>query len=160
MLLFYYTPAAIHRGVFAVGIALIKVMIVDGDVDNSLVSANAISDYSYVNDNSYRDYIQLARCATGLGPNGYDPNSALGGLYFKGNRIPNVKCDDSSSPIVLQQTPRLYVVVGVINIRRCRPFSTAVEGIYTCIMMNSSMMTESIRFGVYFTGRSKSFYII
>ena len=56
-------------------------MVSNGAVDRSIVSANAISDYSYVNGRS--DYnVQLTRCVTGLGPNGSDPNSAVGGVYF------------------------------------------------------------------------------
>ena len=140
-----------YRGVFTVGIALIGVM----GSNNAIVSANAVPDYSYVNDRSDNNG-QLARCATGLGPSGTEPNSALGEVYFNGNRIPDVGCSDSSSLIVRLQSAGLNNVVGVINLFQCRTFSTAVEGIYTCIMMNSSMMSESIRFGVYFTGRSKS----
>ena len=144
-----------YRGVFTIGIALIRVMISDGAVDNAIVSANTISDYSYVN-NRGDNQGQLTRCATGLGPSSTDDNRALGGVYFDGNRIPNVRCDGSSSPIVRLQSPSVSNVVGVIQAVQCREFSTAAEGIYTCIMMNSSMMSESIRFGVYFTGRSKS----
>ena len=139
-----------YRGVFTVGIALTEVM----SSNNDVVSANAITDYSYVNNRSDTPH-QLTRCATGLGPSGTDDNTAIGGVYFNGNRIPDVGCDDSSSPIVRMQSGYLNSWVGVINIVQCRTFSTAVEGIYTCIMMNSSMMSESIRFGVYFTGRSK-----
>ena len=139
------------RGVFTVGIALIGVMGSNYDV----VSANAITDYSYVNDRSDNNG-QLARCATGMGPSVTEPNSAIGGVYFNENRIPDVGCSHSSSPIVRLQSPSLNNAVGVINIVQCREFSTAAEGIYTCVMMNSSMMNESIRFGVYFTGRSKS----
>ena len=145
-----------YRGVFTVGIALIEVMVRDDDVDNDIVSANAISGYSYVNDRSDGNDVQLTRCVTGLGPSGTDPNSVLGEVYFNENTIAN-GCGDSSSPIVRLQSPGLNDVVGVININQCTTFSTAAEGIYTCIMMNSSMMSESIRFGVYFTGRSKSF---
>ena len=144
-----------YRGVFTVGIALIKVMVIDNAVDNAIVSANAIPDYSYVNDR--RDNRgQLTRCVTGLGPSVTDTNSALGGVYFNGNRISDVGCSDSSSLIVRLQPVPLFITVGVINTVQCRTFSTAAEGIYTCIMMNSSMMNQSIRFGVYFTGRSKS----
>ena len=149
-----YIPVVTYRGVFTVGIALIKVMITDGAVDNAIVSANAIPGYSYVNDRNDNNNVQLTRCVTGLGPSSTNPNSALGGVYFNGNRIPDVGCSHSSSPIVRLQSPGLNNAVGVINIVQCREFSTAVEGIYTCIMMNSSMMIESIRFGVYFTGRS------
>ena len=140
-----------YRGVFTVGIALIGVM----GSNNDVVSANAINDYSYVNDRSDNN-VQLTGCVTGLGPKGTDDNSALGEVLLNGNRIPDVGCNDSSSPIVQLQSAGLNDVVGVINIVQCRAFSTAVEGIYTCIMMNSSMMSESIRFGIYFTGRSKS----
>ena len=147
------------RGVFTVGIALIEVMVIDGAVDNAIVSANAISNYSYVNDRSDNN-VQLTRCVTGLGPSGTDDNSALGEVYFNGNRIPDVGCGDSSSPIVRLQSLGLNIAVGVINIVQCRVISTAVEGIYTCIMMNSSMMSESIKFGLYITGRSKSLIYI
>ena len=140
-----------YRGVFIVGIALIGVM----GSNNAIISANTISDYSYVNDRSDND-AQLTRCVTGIGPNGTDDNTAIGGVYFNGNRIPDVGCSDSSSSIVRLQSPSLNNAVGVINTVQCRTFSTAAEGIYTCIMMNSSMKNESIRFGVYFTVRSKS----
>ena len=145
-----------YRGVFTVGIALIEVMVSNGVVNNSVVSANVITDYSYVNDRSDNKG-QLTRCVTGLGPNGTDDNSALGGVYFNGNRIPYVPCSGSSTIVQLQPGPLNNAVgVGVINAVQCRAFSAAAEGIYTCIMMNSSMISESIRFGVYFTGRSKS----
>ena len=91
---------------------------------------------------------------TGLGPSGTDDNAVLGGLYFKGNRISLVSsCNESSSAIV--QPIAANDTAGVINIVQCREFSTAAEGVYTCIIMNSSMMNQSIRFGVYFTGRSE-----
>ena len=144
-----------YRGVFTVGIALIGIMVSDGAVDKAIVSTNTITDYSYVNDRSDNNG-QLTRCVTGLGPNGTDDNTAIGGVYFNGNRIPDVGCGDSSSPIIRLKPVPLNNVVGVINTVQCRAFSTAAEGIYTCIMMNSSMMIESIRFGVYFTGRSES----
>ena len=144
-----------YRGVFTVGIALIGVMVSDDVVDNTIVSANALTDYSYIiarSDNSG----QITRCANGLGPSGSDSNRAVGGVYFNGSRIPNVGCSHGLSPIVRLQSAGLKHAVGVINIVQCRKFSTVVEGIYTCIMLNSSMMSESIRFGVYFADRSKS----
>ena len=154
MLLLYIIPVAmiyVQRYVFTVGIALIRVM----GSNNSVVSANAVPDYSYVNDRSDNN-VQLTRCVTGLGPSGTADNSALGGVYFNGDRIPDVECGDSPSPIVRLQIAQINNWVGVMQTVQCREFSTAVEGIYTCIMMNSSMMSESIRFGVYFTGRSES----
>ena len=149
------------RGIFTVGVALIGVMHDDDGnlISNAIVSGNAIGDYSYVNarDGPIGGSLQLARCVTGLGPSDTDDNSALGGLYFNGTAVPNVPCDDSSSPIIRQQPANLNNL-GVINMIQCRnkAFSTSVEGIYTCVMMNSLMMNESIIFGVYFSGRSES----
>ena len=155
MLLLYYTPVVMYRGVFTVGIVLIGVT-----SSSAITSANALTDYSYVNArDSVTSGTQIARCVTGLGPSAPDDNSAVGEVYFNGNRIPNVACSDSSSPIIIRQPAGLNNL-GVININQCATLSTAVEGIYTCIMMNSSMMNESIRFGVYFTGRSELLYTV
>ena len=67
--------------------------------------------------------------------------------------IPNrVRC---SSENKIQPEPGSRTA-GVINIRQCgKNFSTSDEGIYTCRMMNSLMMEQSIRFGIYFTKRSE-----
>ena len=140
--------------VLALGIALIGVM--PGDGGRDIVSANALFDYSYINarDDNVTG-VQIARCVTGLGPSVTDDNSVLGGMYFNGNTIPFAFCTESSSAMVY---PRPAVnVIGVINIMQCRTFTVALEGVYTCEMMNSSMMNQSIRFGAYFTGRSKLF---
>ena len=153
-----------YRGVFTVGIALIGVMY-DSDgtrISNAIVSANALNDYSYVNARNGLISIsmQLARCVTGLGPSDTDDNSALGGVYFNGSGVADVSCSDSSSPIIRQQAAGLNNL-GVINMVQCmdEEFSTSAEGIYTCTMMNSVMMNESIRFGIYFSGRSESQYL-
>ena len=95
---------------------------------------------------------------TGLGPNDTDDNSALGGVYFNGNRLPFEACGGSSR--LVHPRAAALVNLGVINIVQCStPFTTALEGIYTCTMLNSSMMEQSIRFGIYFTVRSESLYI-
>ena len=144
-----------YRGVFAVGIALIGVMPgVDG---NAIVSANAIDDYSYVNarDSDVTQGVQIARCVTGLGPSASEDNSALGGVYFNGSRLAFETCDGSSRLV----HPRAGGIrnLGLINIIQCStPFTTALEGIYTCTMINSSMIEQSISFAVYFIGRSES----
>ena len=155
-----------YRGVFTVGVAAIEVMYdSDGTISsNAIVSANALDAYSYINttDGTISMSRQIARCVTGLGPSNTDDNSALGGVYFNGSGVTGVSCGDSSSPIIRQQAAGLNNL-GVINVVQCmnREFSTSVEGIYTCTMINSSMMNESIRFGVYLMERSESldFYI-
>ena len=162
MLLLYYTVYTscygnytIYWGVFTVGIALIGV--IPGG-SNAIVSANAIGDYSYVIARvSIGHGVQIARCVTGLGPSDSDDNSAVGGLDFNGNRLPNGRCSDSFSAIVQPQPAGNLNNLGVINIQQCRAFTTTVEGIYTCTMINSSMIEQSVRFGVYFSGRSESF---
>ena len=145
--------------IHCIGIALIGVMYNDdGDrISNAIVPDNVIGDYSYVNGRDNMMSQQLARCVTGLGPSDTDNNSILGGFYFNGTAVPNVPCGDSSSPIIRQQPAGLNNL-GVINMVQCgtEDFSTSVEGIYTCVMMNSSMMNESISFGAYFSGRSES----
>ena len=98
---------------------------------------------------------------TGLGPSGND-NDTLGGLYFNGTKIPHGKQRAKSQYIISKLGTQ---TAGVFNIKRCKAFSTNVEGsinaegVYTCIMKNSSMVYESIRFGVYFSGRSELFDI-
>ena len=161
MLMLHYTSVVIvliyvYRDVFTVGIALIRVTDTSG---NAIVSANAIDDYSYVNGRSIFWY-QIARCVTGLGPSDGEDNSAIGGVYFGGSSVSSVGCADGSSAAV-QARPAIYLNknLGVINIVQCRAFTTTVEGIYTCIMINSSMMEQSIRFGVYSTGRSEPLFI-
>jgi len=47
-------------------------------------------------------------------------------------------------------------VVGGISLHLCETFTTATEGAYSCIMMNSSMMEQTMRAGVHFSGRSES----
>ena len=158
MLLLYHALVVvviICRAVFFAGIAVTRAM----PDNNDIVSANAIADYSYVNARrgTFTGGTQVARCVTGLGPNDTDDNSALGGVYVDENRLPFETCGGTSR--LVHPRAALLSNLGIINIIQCSlPFTTALEGIYTCTMMNSSMMEQSVRFGVYFTGRSE--YII
>ena len=152
-----------NRGVFTVGVAVTQVMYnADGTRDsNALNSANALTDYSYIYArNSPGDNgAQIARCVTGLGPNGTSShaNDILGGLYFNGNKIPALapptSCSDNSEMIQARLGGSL---AGVFNFQQCGSLTTAAEGVYTCALMNSAMMNESVRFGIYFNGRSES----
>ena len=146
-----------HRSVLTAGVAVTGVMYnTDGTLSsNALIFANALSDYSYIyaRDGDPNGH-WLARCLTGLGPSGND-NGVLGGLYFNGSMIPNSGERGPCSSDVIQVRPG-GSIAGVTNMHQCEVFSTTVEGIYTCTMMNSSMMYQSVRLGVYFTGRSES----
>ena len=144
-----------YRGVFTVGVAVTSSL-----QNNNLISANVLTDYSYINARSGDpNGGQVARCVTGLGPTGTggNANDILGGLYFNGNKIPALaqpaSCPDNSEVIQARLGGSL---AGVFNFHQCDPFTTAAEGVYTCALMNSAMMNQSVRFGIYFIGRSES----
>ena len=142
-----------YRGVFTVGVALTRNSLNDAD--------DFLTDYSFIYaSDSPGNGVVLARCVTGLGPNGTnnDANSELGGWYFNGYMIPNsgAFADCSMQGVGAIQARPGSGTAGVINLRQCDPFTIALEGIYTCTMMNSSMMNQSVRVGTYFTGRSES----
>ena len=150
-----------YRGVFTVGVAITRPV-----SNDNLNSANAIADYSFISPSG--NGVRLARCLTGLGPNSTSPggtsegaNGLLGGLYFNGNMIHNSAESASCSSDVIQVRPG-GSIAGLTNIRQCGAFSIAAEGVYTCTMINSSMMDQSVRFGIYFSERSElldSYYI-
>ena len=142
-----------YRGVLIVGVAVTRNSLTDAD--------DFLTDYSYIYaSDSPGSGVVLARCATGLGPTStsINANSELGGWYFNGNMIPNSDVHDEcnrQSVGAIQARPGA-ATAGVINLRQCDPFTIALEGIYTCTMMNSSMMNQSVRLGVYFSVRSES----
>ena len=45
---------------------------------------------------------------------------------------------------------------GIINLYPCGPLLPDEEGVYSCVMMNSSMMVQTTRVGLYLSGRSES----
>ena len=159
LLLLYYTPAVMiimYRSIFTVGIAVTRVI----GSNNAIVSANAIGDYSYIDARDFTNGEQIARCVTGLGPDNTEDNSDIGEVYFDGSIIPFATCGKGATAIVQPRgATSLDTNVGVINIGQCRAFTTAVEGIYTCTMINSSMVERSVRFDIYFTRRSESLII-
>ena len=144
--------AIIHQLLWLIAFFTIGIAVTHG---STISSANIVDGYSYI---SARDGdssgVTLACCLTGLGPSGNN-NGVLGGVYYSGNRIPNSGEQGPCASDVIQVRPGSNNA-GVIKIHQCGAFSTAVEGIYTCAMMNSSLMYQSVRFGVYFSGRSES----
>ena len=141
----------IYRGVFTVGIAVTRAI----GSNNAIVSANAIGDYLYVNARDSTNGEQIARCATGLGPSDGNDNNDIGSFYFNGTSIPFASCFENTRTVQPRGATNLNTNVGVVNIGQCRALTTTEEGIYTCSMINSSMVEQSVRFGVYFTGRSE-----
>ena len=116
--------------------------------NNDLSFDNLLDDYSLIFASGPG---LVARCVTGLGPNG-DDNTDLGGWFFSGFPVFNREC----SGLVIQQDGALMRgQVGVVDLYQCLTLSTSAEGIYTCMIMNSSMMIQTMRVGLYFDGRSK-----
>ena len=124
-----------------------------------VVSANQLADYSYITAPLQTDTLPTdtngvaLRCATGLGPIGSQNNNDLGYWYFGGDIIP-VAQPCGSVFQVRQAGFRPYP--GVINLYPCGSLSPDEEGVYSCMMMNSSMMVQTTRVGLYLSGRSES----
>ena len=128
-----------------------------------MVAKNQLVDYSYLTEGSFTfdNAGVVLRCASGLGP-GSSSSLTLGGWYFDGNEIASdTRCSPSSVFDQRAANGRLYP--GIINLYPCDtddPLSTDDEGVYSCMMMNSSMMIQTTRVGLYLSGRSKSLMCI
>ena len=124
--------------------------------DNSdlIVTNNLLMDYSYLTGTTTG---LLARCVTGLGPTGTDDNTALGIWYFNGAQLPYGLCEPPIVDVVQSQAVNLSDHIGVVNLQQCGPFSITAEGVYTCVILDSSMISQTMRLGVYFSGRSEPF---
>jgi len=118
------------------------------------LTGNLLTDYSYVTANTSNSLIAL--CASGLGPTGTDNNTALGIWYFNGAQLPYGLCQPPIVHLIQSRAADLTDYIGVISLWQCGVFTTAEEGVHTCVMLNSSMMNETRRLGVYFSGRSES----
>jgi len=137
--------------VYILGIALTRA----SDISTDLVSSNQITDYSFITrpftlalDNSF------IRCVSGLGPSGAGGNTDLGGWYFNGTQVfLGTNCGSNVFEMRAANGKRFP---GIINLYLCRILTLNAEGVYSCIMMNSSMMEQTMRVGVYFSGRSES----
>ena len=113
-------------------------------------SGNVLSNFTTERNNI------LARCVTGLGPAG-NSNNELGRWYF--NEIKLSESGVCGGPDIQSRGANINNRVGVIDLFQCA-FSITWEGVYTCIVLNSSMVNESMRLGVYFDGRSESFVVL
>ena len=127
------------------------------DISTDLVSSYQTTDYSFVTQPFTLDnFNAILRCASGLGPSGSDINIQLGGWYFNGVQVPVPVRTGCSGPVFEMRAANNKNYPGVINLYFCGTFTATEEGVYSCIMMNSSMMNQTMRVGVYFSGRSES----
>ena len=143
-----YVCITIH--VFILGIAMTGVLVGNTDI----VTGNLLTDYSIIRDT---DNGLVARCVSGLGPTSSDDNTALGIWYFNGAPLPYGLCEDPVVNTIQSRIAGVMNFIGVINLWQCVPsLNTTAEGVYTCVILDSSMMNQTTRVGIYFSGRSKS----
>ena len=136
------------------GIALTGVLIGNSDI----VTGNLLTDYSVIRDT---DNGLVARCVSGLGPTSSDDNTALGLWYFNGAPLPYGQCEHPVVNVIQSRIASLRNFVGVILLWQCVPsLTSAAEGVYTCVILDSSMMNQTTRLGVYIGGRSESLDMI
>ena len=127
-----------------IGIAITRVT----NGNNSISSHNQLGNDSSI---AVRDGATvLANCVTGLGPNGSNSNSVLGGWFFNGNQLSNQVCSDGVTVLDSEYA-------GVSQLRQC---GLPTEGVYTCIIINSAMMQQVMNLTLYYNSRSKCSTII
>ena len=120
-----------------------------------LVSSNQLADYQFIFAPLQTDKGGVVlRCATGLGPPFGENNLVLGGWYFDGSLISmGSRCSSSMFHVRAANTKRYP---GIINLYPCGSLTADEEGVYSCVIMNSSMMNQTTRVGLYLHGRSES----
>ena len=125
-----------------------------GDGSNFPSSSNVLDDYTYILiDGSESNDAILFRCVTGLGPSSGD-NDDIGDMYYNNMLLTNQMC----SGFVIPQGQNDFRFPGTYQARTCGAFTTSTEGVYTCTLTNSSMMSQNVSIGIYFSGRSESLY--
>ena len=129
-----------------------------GDGTNLVQASNVLDDYTYILLNGIeRDNHILFRCSTGLGPTGNNTNDVIGNLYYNNMLLPDGVCNgfiQAEGVINVARFPGTYTARVCDN----GVLTTSTEGVYTCTLTNSSMMDQSVRIGLYLSGRSESLY--
>ena len=128
-----------------------------GDGTDLIRASNVLDDYSFVLlDGTEQSDGILFRCSTGLGPSNSDTNDVIGDISYNNIRLRDGVC---SGLIQAEGTQNVLIQTGAYQACVCGVITTSVEGVYTCILTNSSMMNQSVSIGVYFSGRSESLYV-
>ena len=129
-----------------------------GDGSNFPSTANVLDDHTYILIHGYESNNAIFfRCATGLGPSVTNTNDVIGDMYFNNMLLTEQMCNGFVIPQGVGNVARFP---GVYQARICGTFTTSTEGVYTCTLTNSSMMSQSVSIGVYFSVRSESLYNI
>lgn len=126
-----------------------------GDGTDDITASNVLDDNSviYLNGDEESNEI-LFRCVTGLGPDNGNTNDDIGDLYYNNAPLNKGMCNG----FLQVKGDTLADNPGVLNVLLCGNLTTSTEGVYTCRLMNSSMMHQNMSVGMYFSGRSKSHY--
>ena len=131
-----------------------------GDGTNLVQASNVLDDYTYIilDGSEIHNHI-LFRCSTGMGPAGANNNNVIGNLYYNNIPLPHGVCNGFMQA---EGTGNVQRFPGTYQARVCDNgrLSTSTEGVYTCTLTNSSMMDQSVRIGLYLSGRSESLYNI
>ena len=127
-----------------------------GNGNNSVNQEIVLEDYSaiYLNDNEVNGRVLngrvLFRCFSGFVPTVPRTNDEVGDLYFN-----NILLNTCNGFVEAVKASDIIRFPGVLNIPLCGSLNTSTEGVYTCRLMNSSMMYQNVSVGVYFSGRSE-----
>ena len=128
-----------------------------GDGTKLVRASNVLNDYSYILLNgSEQVFAILFRCATGLGPSESATNDGIGDIYYNNILLPDGRCNGFIRPQGVTNVARFP---GVYQASVCGALNTTTEGVYTCTLTNSNMMSQSVSIGAYLSGRSKSICI-
>ena len=129
-----------------------------GDGSDYIRASNVFDDYSFIRLNATEPKGGLFRCVSGLGPTGSNTNNDIGNIFFNNISLNAIAGSDNCIGFVRVTGARnTGDFPGVYNARACSnfKFTTSEEGVYTCRLMNSSMMYQNKSIGLYFRGRSK-----
>ena len=126
----------------------------DSTPATDLISNNQLPDYSFLTEPFTLDnFGVLLRCVSGLGPTFSQSNLDLGDWIYNGA---TVSVGDTCGSVFQQRSANSRRFPGVFNLYPCGSLSPDEEGVYSCMMMNSSMIVQTTRVGLYLSGRSES----
>ena len=130
-----------------------------GDGTNLPSASNVLDNYTYIlvdGSESESDNAITFHCVTGLGPS-FDTNDVIGDIYYNNVLLTDQVCNGF---VIAQGAINTFRFPGVYEARVCGILTTSTEGVYTCILTNSSMMDQSVSIGLYLSGRSELLYNI
>ena len=129
-----------------------------GDGSVNVRASNVLDDYSFIHLNATEINEQLIfRCVSGLGPSGNN-NNVIGSISFNNTSLNPSMRSNCNGFVRVTGAGNIRNFPGVYNARVCSigyNFTTSEEGVYTCRLLNSSMMYQKMSIGLYFRGRSK-----